>query len=72
MEIIFLSRIFQKYYIGHEIEQLAFELFRKYSDKKLSFTDCTSFALMKKLGIKRAFTFDDNFAKVGFEIVNPI
>lgn len=65
----FMSKIFHIYYIDRELEQGAFELFKKYADKKLSFTDCTSFALMKHLGIKKAFAFDDDFAKVGFEIV---
>lgn len=36
---------------------------------KLSFTDCVSFAVMKRLGIKYAATFDDHFSKAGFEIV---
>lgn len=46
----------------------AFEMFRKYSDKNLSFTDCTSFALMKRLKLKTAFTFDRHFEQMGFEL----
>ena len=69
---LFASKIFQKHYVNEELEQEAFELFKKYADKKLSFTDCTSFALMKWLGIKQAFTFDDDFIKVGFEIANKL
>ena len=68
----FISKIFYNHYINQELEKDAFTLFGKYSDKELSFTDCTSFALMKKLGIKKAFTFDDDFVKVGLEIANPL
>jgi uncharacterized protein len=46
----------------------AWEMFKKYGDKELSFTDCTSFVLMKKLGLQRAFTFDDHFRQLGFEL----
>ena len=46
----------------------AWVLFKKYGDKELSFTDCTSFALMMKLKLQKAFTFDDHFKQVGFEL----
>jgi uncharacterized protein len=46
----------------------AWVLFKKYADKELSFTDCTSFALMKKLKLHNAFTFDDHFKQIGFEL----
>lgn len=44
----------------------AWEIFRKYDDKEFSFTDCVSFALMRKLRIKTAFTFDNHFSQMGF------
>jgi|APHig6443717817_1056837.scaffolds.fasta_scaffold70304_3 predicted nucleic acid-binding protein len=67
-DLLLKSSTIQLVTITEELRQLAFELFRKYADKDLSFTDCTSFALMKQLKLKTAFTFDDHFRQVGFEI----
>lgn len=46
----------------------AWEMFNKYEDKELSFTDCTSFVLMKTMRLHKAFTFDEHFRQVGVEI----
>lgn len=37
---------------------------------KLSFTDCVSFAMMKRMGIKKVFSFDQHFARAGFKLVS--
>jgi len=35
---------------------------------RLSFTDCVSFALMERLGIKRVAAFDEHFKRAGFKV----
>ena len=49
-------------------ELAAIELFRKFGDQGVSFTDCVSFALMRRNRVRNAFTFDRSFAAAGFEI----
>ena len=39
----------------------ALGIFRKYSDHFFSLVDCTSFAVMDRLGITQAFAFDSHF-----------
>jgi len=42
-------------------EIAALALFRKLADQEVSFTDCISFALMRRHRLTRAFTFDRHF-----------
>lgn len=37
--------------------------------RHLSLVDCVSFDLMRRLGIRRAFAFDEHFAEQGFEVI---
>ncbi len=53
----------------HVDEALFFEswtLFQQRHDKSYSLTDCTSFVIMKRLGIQVAYTFDQHFLQAGF------
>ncbi len=44
----------------------AWQLFVRYHDHVFSFTDCTSFALMRAMSLEEAFTFDrGDFATAG-------
>jgi uncharacterized protein len=67
-ELLMSSGVAGMVTISDEVRSAAFVLFKKYDDKDLSFTDCTSFALMKRLKVQTAFTFDGHFQQVGFMI----
>ena len=49
--------------------QRSWEYFRRSDLHKLSAVDATSFAIMKRVRIRLAYTFDHHFAVVGFRIV---
>lgn len=49
--------------------QAAWQIFKKFKDQKLSFTDCTSFAVMKRLGLRQVLTVDKHFQVMGFSLV---
>lgn len=52
--------------IDEIIKVQALEWFKKYSDKGLSITDCTSFVLMQQKGIRQYAGFDIHFQQMGF------
>ena len=45
----------------------AFELYRERSDKGWSLTDCSSFLIMRQLGIEAALTYDKHFEQASFQ-----
>lgn len=47
-------------------ERAAWELFERRPDERYSFTDCTSFVLMRRLGIETAYSVDGDFDQEGF------
>jgi predicted nucleic acid-binding protein len=49
-----------------QTELAALDLFEKFADQEISFTDCTSFVLMRSTGIRQAFSFDAHFERAGF------
>jgi predicted nucleic acid-binding protein len=49
----------------------AHEIVRQYDDKDFSLTDATSFAVMARLDIQHAFTFDRNFSQYGLIVLTP-
>src|SRR5881628_73800 len=47
----------------------AWKLFVRRSDKRWSFTDCTSFVLMENMDLRKALAFDRNFVEAGFAMI---
>lgn len=54
--------------ISRQIRESAWQIFLDYEDQAFSFTDCTSFALMRMQHIQDVFTFDAHFQTMGFNI----
>jgi uncharacterized protein len=63
------SQLLRMSRIEEPVFEAAWELFRERPDKVWSFTDCTSFVLMERLGIRKALTFDRNFREAGFAML---
>lgn len=49
-------------------EARAREIIYRYTDKDFSLTDAISFAVMERLGVTTAFTFDSDFRQYGFAV----
>ena len=59
---------FRIFWIDAQLHRLAEDYFRTHAIRKLSFVDCVSFAAMRQQGIARAFAFDNDFEKAGFQL----
>ncbi len=55
-------------YVNPARAEKAREFFFRYRDKDFSFTDCTSFILMRELKLREALTTDRHFLRAGFGI----
>ncbi len=56
-------------WIGIARAERARDVFFRHRDKSYSFTDCTSFVVMKELKLKQALTTDRHFRQMGFEVL---
>jgi predicted nucleic acid-binding protein len=57
--------------VNNEDVDTAWQIFRSHRDKAWSFTDCVSYAVMKRLNINEAFAFHEHFRQFGFVNVLP-
>ena len=60
------ARVRIQYLSGDVLESARAQFFR-FRDKTYSFTDCTSFAVMKAEKINKALTTDHHFSQAGFQ-----
>jgi uncharacterized protein len=63
------SRRLQRESINEERAERARGIFFRYRDKEFSFTDCTSFAVMREMRLQHALTSDTHFRQAGFQMV---
>lgn len=68
-DILLKSPQMEKIWVTPKDEKGAWELFVSRGDKSYSFTDCTSFVVMKRLKLKKCLTLDKHFKQEGFEEV---
>ena len=58
-------------FVGEQLEREALAWLRERDERRYSFVDATSFALMRRLGIREAFAFDGDFTAAGFTELRP-
>jgi uncharacterized protein len=56
----------ERAHLDEKTEAEGWALLRRYDDQRFSFVDATSFALMRRRRLGRAFAFDRHFAAAGF------
>jgi predicted nucleic acid-binding protein len=61
------SKSLRVFWVSENLFEKALNIFRKSDRRSWSFTDCTSFALMRELSVSEAFSFDNHFREVGLQ-----
>ena len=66
LRLIKHSKIVSFFWVEREIFWEAWDILERFADQPFSLTDCTSFAVMRKLRITEAATNDQHFRTAGF------
>lgn len=70
-EEFFGGDLTEVYYLTEEDILQTWEIYKRFSDKDWSFTDCSSKFICEKFGITHAFSFDKHFHQFGTIVVVP-
>ncbi len=57
--------------VDETAEEEAWNWLRRHDERPYSFVDATSFAVMRRLRLREALAFDDDFSAAGFVEVRP-
>ncbi len=68
-DLVFSSKVCRVEWMNPEWFDDARQLLTRRADHGYSFTDCTSFVLMERLGLREVLTKDRHFAEAGFALV---
>ncbi len=63
---ILSSNVVELIWLDQDVKLKAWEYFTAHADKGYSFTDCTSFILMKEMKLTHYLAFDKHFEQAGF------
>ncbi len=67
LDTLTARKVLKIIWISEEIAAQTWKIFEQFNtDKQWSFTDCTSYVVMKNHGITEVFTFDHHFSQMGF------
>ncbi len=69
LQLVEASAGFRMEWVGPDRFEAAKGYFRKHADHGYSFTDCTSFVVMRELGLRDALTTDHHFSEAGFRVL---
>jgi predicted nucleic acid-binding protein len=56
-------------WVDENQHQSAWATFIQANRRQLSLVDCSCFESMRRLGIEKAFTFDEHFQEQGFQVI---
>ena len=67
IDILTAEHVLDVVWIDQDFAKRSWDIFEQYNvDKQWSFTDCTSYVVMKEFGITEVFAFDHHFEQMGF------
>jgi uncharacterized protein len=65
--LLWAGSICKVIWVEQQDVEAAWQIFHSFDDKSWSFTDCVSYAVMKRLAISEAFALNEHFKQFGIE-----